>query len=53
MKEEILKLIKLQAIDSEIAGFDKTIANQQAIIVGREQAIAEKQEAITNFRTKI
>jgi predicted nucleic acid-binding Zn-ribbon protein len=53
LKEEILKLIKLQAIDSEIAGFDKTIANQQAIIVGREQAIAEKQEAITNFRTKI
>lgn len=53
MKEEILKLIKLQAIDSEIAGFDNIIANQQAIIAGREQAIAQKQEAIANFRSKI
>ena len=53
MKEEILKLIKLQAIDSEIAGFDSTIAKQQAIIVGRENAIVEKQEAITAFRGKI
>jgi predicted nucleic acid-binding Zn-ribbon protein len=53
LKEEILKLIKLQAIDSEIAGFDNIIANQQAIIAGREQAIAEKQEAIVAFRAKI
>ncbi|WP_028317825.1 zinc ribbon domain-containing protein [Desulfobulbus elongatus] len=53
MKEEILKLIRLQAIDSEIAGFDHTIAKHQAGIASREQAIAEKQEAITQFRTKI
>jgi len=53
LKEEILKLIKLQAIDSEIAGFDSTIAKQQAIIVGRENTIVEKQEAITAFRGKI
>lgn len=53
MKEEILKLIKLQAIDSEIAGFDHVIAKHKAIVAGREQALAEKQEAIANFRTKI
>jgi uncharacterized protein len=53
LKEEIFKLIKLQAIDSEIAGFDRIIANQQAVIAGREKAIAEKQEAIINFRGKI
>lgn len=53
MKEEILKLIKLQEIDSEIAGFDNVIAKQQAIIAARESAIVEKQEAITVFRGKI
>ncbi|MBV5318766.1 MAG: hypothetical protein JZU50_13285 [Desulfobulbaceae bacterium] len=53
MKEEIFKLIKLQAIDSEIAGFDNTIANHQAVITSREQAIEEKQEAIAVFRSKI
>ena len=53
MKEEILKLIKLQAIDSEIAGFDHAIAKHQAAVASREQAIAERQETIANFRTKI
>ena len=53
MKEEIFKLIKLQAIDSEIAGFDKAIAKNQAIIAGREQAIAKKQESIAAHRAKI
>ena len=53
MKEEILKLINLQAIDSEIAGFDHTIAHHQAIIAGREQSIADKQESIAAFRHKI
>lgn len=53
MKEEIFKLIKLQAIDSEIAGFDKAIAKHQAVIAGREQSIAEKQETITACRAKI
>jgi predicted nucleic acid-binding Zn-ribbon protein len=53
LKEEIFKLIKLQAIDSEIAGFDNAIAKHRAIIAGREQAIAEKQETITSYRNKI
>ena len=53
MKEEIFKLIKLQAIDSEIAGFDNAIAKHRAIIADRELAIAEKQESIAAFRTKI
>jgi uncharacterized protein len=53
LKEEILKLIKLQAIDSEIAGFDHAIAKQQAVVAGRERAIAEKQETIAHFHTKI
>jgi predicted nucleic acid-binding Zn-ribbon protein len=53
LKEEIFKLIKLQAIDSEIAGFDHAIAKHRALIAGREQAIAEKQEAIATFRGKI
>jgi len=53
LKEEIFKLIKLQAIDSEIAGFDKAIAKNQAIIAGREQAIVKKQESIAAHRAKI
>jgi uncharacterized protein len=53
LKEEILKLINLQAIDSEIAGFDDTIAKHQATVAARKQTIAEKQEALVNFRTKI
>jgi Zn-ribbon protein, possibly nucleic acid-binding len=53
LKEEILQLIKLQAIDSEIAGFDHTIAKHRTAIASREQAIAEKQEATTHFRNKI
>ncbi len=53
MKEEIHKLIKLQAIDSEIAGFDNIIAKQKAIIADREQAIVQKQENIATFRAKI
>ena len=53
MKEELIKLINLQAIDSEIAGFDHAIANHQATIAKREQSIAEKQEAITAFRNKV
>lgn len=53
MKEEIFKLIKLQAIDSEIAGFDNAIHKQQTLIADRERAIAEKQETITALRTKM
>jgi len=53
LKEEILKLINLQAIDSEIAGFDHVIAKHRAAVASREQAISEKLEAITHFRHKI
>ena len=53
MKEEILKLIKLQTIDSEIAGFDHAVAKHRMAVAKREQAITEKQEAITHFRNKI
>ena len=53
MKEEILKLIKLQTIDSEIAGFDHAVAKHRLAVAKREQAITEKQEAITHFRNKI
>ncbi len=53
MKEELFKLISLQAIDSEIAAFDQAIATHQELIANREQAIAEKREAIAGFRNKI
>lgn len=53
MKEEINKLINLQAIDSEIAGLDDTIAKHQAKVTAREQTIAEKQETLANARNKI
>lgn len=53
MKEEIFKLIKLQAIDSEIAGFDNAIAKHRTLIADRELAIAEKQESIATYRNKI
>ncbi len=53
MKEEINKLINLQAIDSEIAGLDDTIAKHQATVTAREQTIAEQQETLANTRNKI
>lgn len=53
MKEEILKLISLQAIDSEIAGFDSSIAKHQSAITGRETSIAEKETSIATYRHKI
>lgn len=53
MKEEILKLISLQAIDSEIAGFDSSIAKHQSAIAGRETSIAEKETSIATYRHKI
>ena len=53
MKEELTKLIKLQAIDSEISGFDGAIAKQRTAIADREQAIAEKQETIAAYKAKI
>ena len=53
MKEEIIKLINLQAIDSDIAGFDTTIASHQAVIAKRELSIASKLESITAYQSKI
>lgn len=53
MKEEILKLIKLQAIDSEIAEFDHAIAKQQMALAKRAQALVDKQETISHLRNKI
>ena len=53
MKEELLKLINLQAIDSEIAGFDHAIANHRTTIANREQSIADKEEAIVALKNRI
>lgn len=46
MKEEITKLIHLQEIDSEIAGFDAAIAAQERNVTDREKSIKEKDAAI-------
>jgi predicted nucleic acid-binding Zn-ribbon protein len=53
LKEEITKLIRLQAIDSEIAGFDKAIARHQAVVNKRKQAIEERQNTLAALREKI
>ena len=53
MKEELLKLINLQAIDSEIAGFDYAITNHRNTVANREQSIADKQEAIAALQGRI
>ncbi len=53
MKEEIGKLIQLQALDTEIIGFDQAITQHRESIARREQAIVTKQEAISQLRTKI
>ncbi len=53
MKAEMEKLISLQQIDSEIAGFDRAIARCEEDIVKREEAILTKQEKLTALRAKI
>ena len=53
MKEELQKLINLQAIDSEIAGFDYAITNHRNTVANREQSIADKQEAIAALQGRI
>ena len=53
MKEEIQKLISLQVIDSEIAGFDREISRNLAKIAEQEKNIADKQKTITTYRAKI
>jgi len=52
LKEEMLKLINLQEIDSEISGFDADIASKQQIIAERKQSIEDKQAAITACQQK-
>ncbi|WP_028585918.1 zinc ribbon domain-containing protein [Desulfogranum mediterraneum] len=52
MKEEIIKLINLQEIDTEIAGFNSAIARKQKTITDREQSILEKEEAIAGCQRK-
>lgn len=44
MNEEISKLINLQAIDSEIDGFDQQIHDKEQEIVARQQSISGKEE---------
>ncbi len=46
LNEEISKLIDLQEIDSEIAGFNREIQDRQQEIADREQSIADKETAI-------
>jgi uncharacterized protein len=53
LKEEISRLISLQEIDLELAGFDRLIEQQRQVLSQREQAIAEKEEAIAERQAKI
>ncbi|NIA05990.1 MAG: hypothetical protein GWP11_08510 [Proteobacteria bacterium] len=52
MNEEISKLINLQEIDSEIAGFDQEIKAKRQEIAAREQGIADKEEEAAKCRKK-
>ncbi len=52
MKEELVKLISLQEIDTEISGFNSDIALKQKTITDREQSIAEKEAAIIACKEK-
>ena len=52
MKEEIDKLIALQAFDTEMSGFDQAIEEKQQELTEREQSIAEKETAIDRCREK-
>ncbi len=53
MKEEMERLIDLQQIDSEIAGFDKAIAKCEDELAKREQSIEQKQEKLATLQAKI
>ena len=50
MNEEISKLIVLQKVDFEIAGFDQQINDKQQTITDREKSISSK---IENRRGKV
>lgn len=53
MNEDMEKLINLQRIDSEIAGFVQAIAKCEADTVKREQAILDEQEKLAALKAKI
>ena len=47
MNEDIIKLIALQEVDSEIAGFDRQVSERQQLITDRIQAISDKELKIS------
>ena len=53
MNEDMEKLISLQKIDSELAGFDQAIARCEADTVKRKQAIQAEQEKLAALKVKI
>lgn len=52
MNEEISNLIDLQSVDSEIDGFDRAIEEKQLEVTAREQAIADKENKISQCLEK-
>ena len=52
MNEEIAKLVDLQKIDLEIAGFDRQIEERLKTIAVREQAITEKERTLKEFQNR-
>ena len=53
MNEDMEKLISLQKLDSELAGFDQAIARCEADTVKRKQAIQAEQEKLAALKVKI
>ena len=53
MNEDMEKLVSLQQIDSQIAGFDHAIAKCETDVARREQDIQAEQEKLAALRTKI
>lgn len=52
MNEDIIKLIALQEVDSEIAGFERQVSEKQQLISARIQAIADKELKISQCQQK-
>jgi len=50
LNEEIIKLIDLQGIDSEIDGFDQEIKGKEQEVGAREQSIADKEAEISRLK---
>ena len=53
MNEEISKLIDLQAIDSEIDGFDQEINDKEQEVTAQQQSIIDKEEEASQSRENI